>query len=493
MPDFNLMKTHLIASLLLLSTSLLCAQSYIIPLAKKRSDETLISGFKLGAKTMTFSAAGTVVWEDGATFTGASYFRTAAGLGNVENTALSTWAGSANLTTLGTISTGTWHGTAIGDTYISSAATWNGKESVLTFSAPLARSTNTISLGTTGPGVGAYGSSTQVPRITLDAYGRVSAVAAQTITPAENVVTFTDITTNNASTTKHGYLPKLDGTSTHYLDGSGAWSTPPSGLTVGTTAISGSSSGDILTSDGSHVTKLTPGTGVSTALGNAVNATGGLLTYGMIGTSGTKLPLLNTANTFSAAQVVDVASGSFLTCKLAGTDFTYIKDDGLYLGMPGVSGYQARIFSNWGGLMLTSNFISANYGLHFRATGGSAEIEYFNLWDTGSANQMDLRNGTTAQVLRVSNTWTSSTNWEAFDIDWQTEANVCHLKPKAGSGGGTVRAVRYWFSATVWMGSGSGSPEGVEIAGIGSIYTDTSTGDLYRKTSGTGNTGWVTP
>lgn len=35
------------------------------------------------------------------------------GLGNVENTALSTWAGSANVTTLGTITTGTWTGTTI--------------------------------------------------------------------------------------------------------------------------------------------------------------------------------------------------------------------------------------------------------------------------------------------------------------------------------------------------------------------------------------------
>lgn len=38
------------------------------------------------------------------------------GLGSVENTALSTWAGSANITTLGTIATGTWNATAIGVT-----------------------------------------------------------------------------------------------------------------------------------------------------------------------------------------------------------------------------------------------------------------------------------------------------------------------------------------------------------------------------------------
>jgi hypothetical protein len=35
------------------------------------------------------------------------------GLDNVENTAISTWAGSANVTTLGTISTGVWSGTSI--------------------------------------------------------------------------------------------------------------------------------------------------------------------------------------------------------------------------------------------------------------------------------------------------------------------------------------------------------------------------------------------
>lgn len=44
---------------------------------------------------------------------GNSITATSLGLGNVENTALSTWAGSSNITTLGTISTGSWNGTAI--------------------------------------------------------------------------------------------------------------------------------------------------------------------------------------------------------------------------------------------------------------------------------------------------------------------------------------------------------------------------------------------
>ena len=66
-------------------------------------------------------------------------------LNNVENTAVSTWAGSSNITTLGTITTGTWQGTDIADTYISSASTWNGKQDALTFGIG---NTNVIKCGT---------------------------------------------------------------------------------------------------------------------------------------------------------------------------------------------------------------------------------------------------------------------------------------------------------------------------------------------------------
>lgn len=48
-------------------------------------------------------------------------------LNNVENTAVSTWVGGTSLTTLGTIGTGTWEGTPIDDSYISSASTWDAK------------------------------------------------------------------------------------------------------------------------------------------------------------------------------------------------------------------------------------------------------------------------------------------------------------------------------------------------------------------------------
>ncbi len=40
---------------------------------------------------------------------------------------------NSSLTSVGTIATGTWNGTAIADDYIASAATWNGKQDALTF------------------------------------------------------------------------------------------------------------------------------------------------------------------------------------------------------------------------------------------------------------------------------------------------------------------------------------------------------------------------
>lgn len=79
----------------------------------------------------------------------ASAFRTAIGAGSGDGTVTSvtgttnriistggatpvidisaSYVGQTSITTLGTITTGTWNGTAIGDTYISSASTWNGK------------------------------------------------------------------------------------------------------------------------------------------------------------------------------------------------------------------------------------------------------------------------------------------------------------------------------------------------------------------------------
>ncbi len=61
---------------------------------------------------------------------------------------------------------------------------------------------------------------------------------------------------------------------------------------------------------------------------------------------------------------------------------------------------------------------------------------------------------------------------------------------------GTVRATKVAVgtgaSPVTWTVSAT-TPEGAITAPIGSIHSDNVTGAIYRKTSGAGNTGWVTP
>jgi hypothetical protein len=52
----------------------------------------------------------------------------------------------------------------------------------------------------------------------------------------ETMFSFTDITTANVSTSKHGLTPKLPGVSTEFLNGAGAWTTPSGGSSFDLTA-----------------------------------------------------------------------------------------------------------------------------------------------------------------------------------------------------------------------------------------------------------------
>lgn len=72
------------------------------------ADLTTISG--LTATTDNFLVSVASAWASRTP----AQVKTTLSLNNVENTALSTWAGTSNITTLGTIGTGTWNATAIG-------------------------------------------------------------------------------------------------------------------------------------------------------------------------------------------------------------------------------------------------------------------------------------------------------------------------------------------------------------------------------------------
>lgn len=81
------------------------------------------------------------------------------GLGNVENTALSTWAGTNNITTVGTITSGTWNGTKITNEYLA-----NNSVAIAGTSVSLGGSITQAALRTAlGLGSNAYTSTAYLP------------------------------------------------------------------------------------------------------------------------------------------------------------------------------------------------------------------------------------------------------------------------------------------------------------------------------------------
>jgi hypothetical protein len=115
--------------------------------ASLTSFPTLNQSTSGNAATATALQTGRAI--NGVTFDGTAAITVTAAADTLTGTTLASNVDTSSLTTVGTIVTGVWHGTAIGDSYISSATTWNAKESALTFSTGLTRSTNTITVNTT--------------------------------------------------------------------------------------------------------------------------------------------------------------------------------------------------------------------------------------------------------------------------------------------------------------------------------------------------------
>ena len=85
---------------------------------------------------------------NGVTFDGTAAITVPAAAGTLTGATLASGVTASSLTSVGTIATGTWQGTAIADAYVASASTWNAKESALTFGTGLTRTTNTVTVNT---------------------------------------------------------------------------------------------------------------------------------------------------------------------------------------------------------------------------------------------------------------------------------------------------------------------------------------------------------
>ena len=156
-------------------------------------------------------------------------------------------AGSTSLTTVGTITTGTWHGSAIANTYLAnSSVTYNGVNVALGASGTItANTTNALTIGTglsgtsfngsapvtiaianSGVTAGSYGSSAVIPVITVNSQGQITSISTQASNaPAYqgtwNASTNNPTLTSSVGTQGYYYVVSVAGTTS--LNGVSDW------------------------------------------------------------------------------------------------------------------------------------------------------------------------------------------------------------------------------------------------------------------------------
>lgn len=243
---------------------------------------------------ITLDEEGNIWWHDHSEWLEIS---TGGGGGNTyfagNGISLSSFIFSLNYAFAGTFTNATWHGVAIADAFISSASTWNSKQSALTFGTGLTNTAGTVTL---------TNSSLSVNGVSISLGGSGSVTDA--------ILGFSDISTNNSSTSNHGFLKKLTGTSTQYMDGNGNWSTPS-----GTTYTAGVGLGGVTTFSVSTTQNILNLSGLSTNGLVFVNGGNGTLNSLADNTTSTKKFLSETSSTISWGVLSsgDIPALSYLT------------------------------------------------------------------------------------------------------------------------------------------------------------------------------------
>ena len=115
---------------------------------------------------------------------------------------------NSSLTSLGTIATGTWQGTAITDTYIASASTWNAKQSALTFGIA---NTNAVKIDSTSVAENDYAVFTDEGIEGVSVSEVKEDLSLNNVTNESKATMFTNPTFTGTTTVQH-IIPETDDT-----------------------------------------------------------------------------------------------------------------------------------------------------------------------------------------------------------------------------------------------------------------------------------------
>jgi len=164
-------------------------------------------------------------------------------------------AGNSSLVTVGTIGSGIWQGTAVADSYVASASTWNAKQNALTFGIA---DTNAVKIDGSGTATGEYAKFT------------TTGVVGEEVADVK-----TDLSLNNVENTALSTWGGTSNIATVGTVGSGTWQGTTVADDYGGTGQSTYTTGDILYASGSNtLAKLNAGSNT-----NVLTLAGGVPTW----------------------------------------------------------------------------------------------------------------------------------------------------------------------------------------------------------------------
>lgn len=276
-------------------------------------------------------------------------------------------------------------------------------------------------------------SGSSAPTLAVTGTTTVSGANTGDQTISDATISISDITTNNSSTSKHGFLKKLDNNSAHFMDGTGAWSTPSGGgggfttigdATTGTAAFDGSN-GTVLTGTTSGGLRLTTpdessgptgafvintgnsGDDVSGDISLSTGTAGTLIGSFLLGSGNTRL----TNNEFqlkdrsnSDHEYFDVSGGSGMTLTDPINNHVFLSTSGgsgFNLYDPTNSGNQYFAVSGGGGVTLKDSISNRTY---LQVSGGSGlslteTINGNQIFSASSTGSINTYSGSTASMV----------------------------------------------------------------------------------------------
>jgi len=261
---------------------------------------------------------------------------------------------------------------------------------------------------------------------------------------SENKISFTDITTGNASTTKHGYLPKLNNSATQFLNGQGNWA---SVTATSATNLAGGSAYYIPYQSSPNTTTFLAPSGTSSALTYTSGGGLGWLTYTNANTVSTMV-WRDASGNFSAGTITATLNGNASTATSATSATSATTATNLAGGANNRLAYQTGSG--------TTGFIAAPTGLSqvLNFTSGLGTIGWLDYTNNNTASTLVWRNasgdfsaGTITATLsgnastvtngvytNANNVLTGSFSTTPDNISWSTSISAANRKTITAGG-----------------------------------------------------------